>query len=133
MLYLLDTDICIYLLNGGNALLRKRFVNCRAEDLGVSAITEAELLYGALHSARPTPNRDRVRAFVAPLEVCPFDSLAARHFAELKQAVTSKGRPGGIMDLLIAAVARSRGLTIVTNNTRHFAPIPGLSVENWAQ
>lgn len=133
MRYLLDTDICIYLLNGGSESLRKRFMACRATDLGVSAITEAELLYGALHSARPAPNRDRVRVFIAPLEVCPFDFSAARHFAELKQVVTNKGKPIGLMDLLIAAVARSRGLTVVTNNTKHFAPLPGVSVENWAR
>ncbi|MBI4239038.1 MAG: type II toxin-antitoxin system VapC family toxin [Deltaproteobacteria bacterium] len=132
MLYLLDTDICIYILNGGNERLKQRFRQCRTPDIGISAITEAELYYGALHSGHAEKNRDRVRAFLTPFTLCSFDSGAARHFAEMKQALTTKGQPIGIMDLLIAAVARALGLTVVTNNVKHFTRVPGLLVENWS-
>ncbi|MBF0493429.1 MAG: type II toxin-antitoxin system VapC family toxin [Deltaproteobacteria bacterium] len=132
MSYLLDTDICIYLLNGGNEKLAKKFRENSREVLAISTITEAELYFGALHSLKPQNNLERVKHFIDPLEIAPFDSEAALHFAEIKQALSKKGTPIGVMDMLIAAVARSKQMTVVTNNLKHFKNVPQLWVENWS-
>lgn len=131
MTYLLDTDICIYALNGGTAKLEKNFRQHMSERLCVSTITEAELYYGALHSGRPEANWQRVHAFLKALEKIPFDSDAAREFARIRQELSVAGKPIGVMDMLIGAVARLKQYILVTNNTRHFTKISGITVENW--
>ncbi len=131
MRYLLDTDTCIYILNGPTPLLRTRFEKENVASLAVSTLTEAELYYGALHSAKPEENRKRVEILISPFSRIPFDSEAAALFAPLKEDLIRRGKPIGVIDMLIASIAKSRGLTLVTNNLRHFQEIPGLSVENW--
>lgn len=131
MSYLLDTDICIYILNGASDALKKRFRGVMRQRLCVSSLTEAELCYGALHSARPQANQERIQAFLDPLEILPFDSRAAREFAQVKQTLVKQGLPSGAIDMLIAATALAGNLTLVTNNVKHFKAIPGLRVENW--
>lgn len=131
MSYLLDTDICIYILNNKSPELQKRFQEKGGARICVSTLTEAELYYGAIHSAHPEKNRERVKDLLGPLEIIPFDSDAAREFASIKQTLTTKGKPIGAIDMLVAAIARAKSLTIVTNNLKHFESIPNLSVENW--
>ncbi len=132
MSYLLDTDICIYILNGGNPKLEKKFRSVAFERICVSTITQAELYYGALHSLRPQKNLDRIKEFLDPLEIIPFDSAAALAFAQIKESLVKKGNVAGSMDMLIAAVAKAHDFSIVTNNLKHFKPVPGIAVENWA-
>jgi tRNA(fMet)-specific endonuclease VapC len=131
MSYLLDTDICIYLLNEGSPALYEQFQKHARARICVSTITEAELYYGALHSQKSQQNRERVVLFLDPLETLPFDSQAAQEFAMIKEAFTKKGNPIGVMDMLIAAVAKAQGMSVVTNNQRHFTRVRGLKVENW--
>ncbi len=131
MSYLLDTDICIYILNGPTEALQNHFKNVMKKRICVSTLTEAELYYGSLHSSRPDKNRERVVMFLAPLEILPFDSKAAFFFAEIKETLTRRGKPSGVFDMLIAATARAHDLTLITNNTKHFDKISGLSVQNW--
>lgn len=133
MSYLLDTDICIYILNGGNPKLQKRFMDQGGSRLCVSTLTEAELHYGALHSSRPQKNRQRISLFLDPLEIIPFDSQGAEAFARIKETLVKKGKPIGAIDMLIAATALSNRLTLITNNVKHFAMIPELSFENWLE
>lgn len=76
--------------------------------------------------------RERIRDFLAPLELLSFDSAAVFLFAQIKDALLIKGKPSGIMDLLIAAVAQANECTVVTNNIKHFQAIPHLAVENWS-
>jgi tRNA(fMet)-specific endonuclease VapC len=128
--YLLDTDSVSYALRGqGDVGVRIRA--CNPSDLRISAITLAELRYGAdrkgsrkLHALIDT--------FAATIEAVPFDEVAAAEFGRIGSMLAERGTPIGEFDVLIAAHAVSLRCTLVTNNVRHFSRVPGLSVENWA-
>jgi tRNA(fMet)-specific endonuclease VapC len=129
--YMLDTNICIYVIKTYPPKLRERF-NRFADQLCISAITLGELAYGAEKSARQAENQQAVQQFAALLEVLPFTARAALHSGQIRAELERAGRPVGGFDLLIAAHARSEGLIVVTNNLREFRRIPGLQTENWA-
>ena len=128
--YMLDTNICIYVILNRPSGLRERF-NELSEQLCISTITLAELHFGVEKSARVTQNRNIVEEFVARLEIQPFSVDAAAHYGQIRAALERAGQPVGLHDMLIGAHARSEGLTLVTNNRREFDRIPGLAVENW--
>jgi tRNA(fMet)-specific endonuclease VapC len=132
-LYLLDTDISIYLLNGKLPEVEEHLASLPAEQVGTTTVTAAELRFGALNSGRPQKNLARVETFLAPLTQIPFDERAAIQFGSLKQHLVSKGQLIGLMDLLIAACALTAGAVLVTNNMREFSRVPSLTVENWAE
>ena len=130
--YLLDTDMCIYLLNG------HPHVKARVAEVGVAALavaipTMGELYFGAYNSGRVEANIARVRAFLSPPgpHVLLIDEPAAEQFGRLKAILRRAGRPIGDVDVFIAGVAVHHGLTVVTNNTSHFERIPELPLENW--
>jgi len=130
--YCLDTDMCIYLLNGHPR------VKIRVAEVGVTAFavaipTVGELYFGAYNSGRVEANVARVRAFLSPPgpQVLCIDEPAAEEFGRFKALLRRAGKPIGDIDLFIAGVAVSHGLTVVTNNTEHFARIPDLPLENW--
>jgi tRNA(fMet)-specific endonuclease VapC len=131
--YVLDTDICIRLLNGSSEAAVQKLRQVPAEELGTTSITVAELRFGALNSGRPEANRTRVEAFVAPLTRLPFEDAAAVEFGRIKRELRARGTPIGIMDLLIASIVYSIDGTLVTNNQREFSQVPGLRVENWTR
>lgn len=131
-MYLLDTDISIYLLNGRLPQVSARLADLDRDEIGTTAITAAELRFGALHSGRPHHNLPRVEAFLAPLQQIPFDSSAAIFFGRIKNDLISRGSMIGLMDLLIASCTLAVGGTLVTNNLREFSRVSSLSVENWA-
>lgn len=128
--YMLDTDICIYVIKNRPAGLRDRF-DQQADEICISTITLGELHFGAEKSARQHQNRIVVEEFAARLAVLPFSASAAIHYGKLRADLERVGRPAGVHDMLIGAHARSEGLTVVTNNRREFDRMPGLSVENW--
>lgn len=131
MSYLLDTNICIYLLQGRPPALVQRISALRVGELAMSVITYAELMAGV--QAGSTQRQRHARAlqdFTELVPVLPFDEAAAREYARLRAAVRDCQR--NAMDRLIAAHACSRGLTLVTNNEADFRVFPGLKVENWA-
>lgn len=130
--YMLDTNICIYVLKNRLPILRDRF-NREAERLCVSSITLSELRYGAEKSSRRADNMMAIEQLVARLDVLAFCSRAAAHHGELRAALERLGRPAGGYDMLIGAHARSEGLIVVTNNLREFTRMPGVRVENWLQ
>ena len=130
MLYMVDTDISIYLIKNHPPELRDRFDRLLGE-LCISVITFGELHFGAEKSARRLENIAAIQGYAAQLEILPFSESAAVHFAEIRAHLTRAGTPIGPFDLLIGAHARSEGLTLVTNNVREFARIPGLQLENW--
>ena len=129
MRYLLDTDTVSFALRGqGDVGARIR--ECKPSDLSISAITVAELRYGAdrkgsrkLHALIDT--------FAAAVEVAAFDEHAALEFGRLGSILAGRGTPIGEFDVLIAAHAVALRCTLVTNNVRHYSKVPGLSVENW--
>ena len=128
--YMLDTNICIYVIKNRPAALRERFDQL-AEALCISVITLGELLYGVEKSARRTENLQAVEQFAARLEVVPFSPRAAAHFGQIRAELAKLGTLCGAYDMLIGAHARSEGLMLVTNNVREFQRIPGLLVVNW--
>ena len=128
--YMLDTNICIYIIKNRPEQLRKRF-NTLADQLCISVITLAELIYGAEKSARPHENLTVVEQFCARVEVLPFAERAATHYGQLWTELERAGQPIGTHDMMIGGHARSEGLTLVTNNEREFQRIPGVLLENW--
>jgi len=128
--YMLDTNICIYVIKNYPPKLRERF-NRLAEQLCISTITLAELVYGAEKSSRRLENLQAVEQFSARLDVLAFPPKAAAHFGQLRADVECRGQPVGPFDMLIGAHARAEGLIVVTNNAREFRRLPGVRVENW--
>jgi tRNA(fMet)-specific endonuclease VapC len=128
--YMLDTDICIYVMKNYPQELRDKF-NSQAEQLCISSITLGELCYGAEKSARRADNLIAVEHFVARLDVLPFDERAAAHYGQLRAELERAGTPCGPHDMQIGGHARSQGLIIVTNNMREFNRMKGIRVENW--
>ena len=133
MKYLLDTDICIYLIRKKPAHVLQRFEQLRIGDAGISAITFSELRFGAENSSHPENNHQLLLEFVAPLEVLDYPADAAPTYGRLRSALSKTGKSIGPLDLLIAAHAVHLGATLVTNNTSEFSRLSELRVENWAR
>ena len=130
--YLLDTDICIYLLND-HQRIKAHVAQVGVETISIAIPTAGELYFGAYNSGYVEANLARIRAFLSEPgpEVLPIDDAAVDHFGRFKADLRGTGRIIGDLDLLIAGVAASQRLKIVTNNTRHFERIPDISLENW--
>ena len=128
--YMLDTNICIYVIKNYPAELRQRF-NRLAEQLCISSITLAESHYGAEKSARRLDNLQAIEHFSARLEVLSFSARAAAHYGQIRVELERAGRPAGPQDMMIGGHARSEGLVLVTNNRREFARMSGLRIEDW--
>lgn len=131
MKVMLDTNICIYVIKQRPESVLQRFRFFPVGDIGISAITLAELEYGVAKSAQPKKNREALAEFISPLDVAAFDRQATETYGRVRTTLEKQGRPIGAMDLLIAAHALSLGVRLVTNNEREFKRVPGLRVENW--
>jgi tRNA(fMet)-specific endonuclease VapC len=131
MIYLLDTSICVALIRRNAPPVLERLKAERPGTVGVSSLTVAELAYGVARSARPEQNQAALEQFLLPLEILDFDMRAALAYGRIRRALERRGLPIGSMDLLIGAHALSANLTLVTNNTREFARIEGLALEDW--
>ncbi len=131
-MWLLDTNICIYLIKRRPERVLQRLRALDIATVGVSSITVAELQYGVAKSTRPELNALALAALLAPLDVLPFDDAAAAVYGAVRAELERAGAPIGSMDLLIAAHALALGRTVVTNNTREFSRVTGLNVEDWA-
>lgn len=131
MKYLLDTNACIRALNGSSPALIERLRAETSQDIAVSTITRAELLYGARHSSRVTDNLRLLARFFAPFASLPFDDACADHYGAIRADLAGRGRPIGPNDLLIAATARAHDLALVTHDIREFTRVVGLKVEDW--
>jgi tRNA(fMet)-specific endonuclease VapC len=126
--FLLDTDTCIALLRQNDAVW-SHLERLTPGDVALSAMNEAELRFGALHSQNPAKRTQDVEAFLGPILVLPFDSDAARAHAKLRMALLPM--PIGERDLVIASVAMANQLTVVTHNQREFGRVPGLKTTDW--
>ena len=129
--FLLDTNMCIYLIKGQPAQALARLQSLEIATVGISSITLSELEYGVSKSSRPEQNKLALLEFLAPLEILPYDDDAAR-YGPIRASLERQGTPIGPLDTLIAAHALALGCTLVTNNEREFSRIPSLAVENWA-
>jgi tRNA(fMet)-specific endonuclease VapC len=133
--YLLDTNVCIALLNGKNQALRRRFEAAieAAHSLNVPSIVVFELWYGAAKSSKAERNKASLMEFLtAPIQVAEFDALDARVAGEQRAMLEKLGKPIGAYDLLIAGQALRHEWTLVTANVSEFSRIKGLSWEDWA-
>jgi len=133
MRYLLDTNICIYIIKKKPIEVIKRFTKVRTGDIAVSNISVAELYYGVCKSSKPNENMIALQEFLSPLEVLDFNKEAAIAYGNLRAGLEAKGTPIGAMDLLIAAQAVSENLTLITNNEKEFRRVVSIKVENWAK
>lgn len=130
-LYLLDTNICIYIINRRPPAVLDHFAALRIGQVAISSITGAELAYGVDKSGSAR-NRQALDKFLAPLDILPFDEAAMRRYGVLRSHLERKGTPIGALDQLIAAHALVVDAVLVTNNVREFERVAGLRLENWA-
>ena len=131
MKYMLDTNICIYIIKHKPEKVIERFLKLDPKEICISSITFAELSYGAEKSLEKIKNHIALTLFLSNLEIKSFDMKAAEEYGYVRAELETKGLPIGPLDTEIAAHARSLGLILVTNNTREFERVEGLKVENW--
>lgn len=131
MRYLLDTNICIYIIKKSPQKTFAKFRQLSVGEVGLSAITYAELEYGVAHSSDPARNRIALSEFLAPLEILDFQTQVAPLYGTLRSSLARSGKMIGPLDLLIAAHALSLGATLITNNVKEFSRVPDLKIDNW--
>ena len=130
--YLLDTNIVIYTMKNRPQQVKRRFQQHNGQ-MGISAVTLGELVFGAEHSQQVERNLADIETMAARLEVLPFENKAAYHFGQIRAALYRTGQPIGPYDMMIAGQARASGLKLVTNNVKEFKRVPGLLLEDWSQ
>ncbi len=132
MSYLLDTNVCIYYLNGDDQRLVEQILALGPEPLAISTLSLAELHFGAARSARPEANRERIAAFVRELPALSFDDDCAEQFGHIKASLAAGGRLIPDFDVVIAATAFAHGRVLISND-EHMRRIQGLPLEDWTQ
>jgi len=132
MKYLLDTNICIYIINEKPKKILRKFEQYPVHDFGISSITHAELQYGVEKSNNKNTNQDALNEFLLPLTILPFyGEKLVTCYGEIRSLLESKGKTIGPLDMLIAAHALSLNLTIISNNIKEFSRVSNLKCENW--
>ncbi|MGB9499592.1 MAG: type II toxin-antitoxin system VapC family toxin [Dissulfuribacterales bacterium] len=133
MKFLIDTNICIYIMNKRPIGIIQKFKQFEIGEIGVSTISVSELQYGVVKSKNRMLNKQRVEEFLAPLEIIPYDEIAANIYGGIRHKLEKRGGPIGPLDLLIAAHALSKNLVLITNNEKEFKRVKNLKVENWVK
>ncbi len=133
MKYMLDTNICIYIIKRKPVEVIERFRQLRISQVCVSSITLSELEYGVIKSSKPEQNHSALAQFMAPIEILPYGDAAAQHYGELRVYLEKHGTPIGSLDMLIAAHALSTGCILITNNVKEFERVPNLEIDNWVK
>ena len=131
MKYMLDTNICIYIIKHQPANVIRKFREQEPDDICISAITYAELSHGVEKSQARETNRIALMVLLSEIQIVPFDDLAAQVYGVVRAELQKKGTPIGPLDTLIAAHAKALNLTLVTNNTKEFARVEGLALDDW--
>jgi tRNA(fMet)-specific endonuclease VapC len=131
MRVLLDTNTCIAYLTRRSSKVEERLKQAVPTDIALCSIVKSELLFGAYKSTKSAENLARLKLFFRPFASLPFDDSAAEVAGQLRAELERAGTPIGPNDLLIGAIALTRGITVVTRNTREFSRIPGLHLEDW--
>lgn len=130
-MHLLDSNTCIQFLNGRSASIERRLMGTKPSEIKLCSVVKAELWYGAERSAKAAAVKTKLTAFFLPYESFPFDDAASVEYGRIRAQLAGAGTPIGPNDLMIAAIARGRRLSLVTHNFREFSRIPGLSIEDW--
>jgi tRNA(fMet)-specific endonuclease VapC len=129
--FMLDTGTCSYIMKRSHPLVLKRLQSVSVDDVCMSVVTKAELLFGVEVSPRRTHDAAALAAFLPYVEAVDLGEGAALHYAEIRADLKRRGAMIGANDLFIAAHARALGLTLVTNNTAEFERVSNLAIENW--
>jgi tRNA(fMet)-specific endonuclease VapC len=131
MKWMLDTNICIAIIRQQPEAALRRLRGKAIGQVGVSAVTVAELQNGAAKSSRADQAKSALSEFLLPIEVAPFDEAACGSYGAVRARLEAMGKPIGPLDTLIAAHALSLGVVLVTHNLKEFRRVPGLAVEDW--
>jgi len=130
-MYVLDTNICIYIIKRRSISLAERFEKLKAGEIAISTVTLSELEYGIAKSLHQHRNREALEQFLIPIEILPFDEMASKCYGLIRANLEKRGLPIGSMDLMIAAHVLSLKVPLVTNNTREFSRVEGLELQDW--
>lgn len=133
MTYLLDTNVCIRLINNSSRTAVARLAAQQPENIYVCTVVQMELCYGAYRSAYPEQNLAILERFFSGFTVLPLDTPAARAAGRIRAELAALGTPIGPYDLQIAAIALANNLILVTHNTGEFSRVNGLQIEDWEE
>jgi len=133
MTYFLDTNICIYFLKGFFPELQRRVLAAQPNKIKIPAMVAAELIYGAQKSVKAAETTEKVKQFLKPLQIIPFDMEAAFFYGNIRASLEKAGNAIGFNDTIIAATVLAHNGTLVTNNSGEFSRISGLNLENWTR
>lgn len=131
MKYMLDTNICIYIIKKKPARVLSALQKTDIGEVCISSITLAELEYGVAKSSHIEKNQMALAKFLAPIDILDFNDQAARVFGTVRATLEKKGKVIGPFDLQIAAHALAENLTLITNNEKEFSRVPNLKIKNW--
>ncbi|MFP4440915.1 MAG: type II toxin-antitoxin system VapC family toxin [Chloroflexaceae bacterium] len=131
MIYLLDTNTCIEILNGRPAVVRNRFAATPPGEIGLCSIVKAELYHGASRSSQRQSNMALLQQFFSQFRSLAFDDLAAEIYGDIRADLQAQGMLIGPLDMLIAAIALANQVKLVTHNVREFSRVRGLDIEDW--
>ena len=131
MIYLLDTDCCIYTINGKYPQISDEIRSRRPNHIKISVITVSELMYGCYKSKFPKRNTVALKEFLSPFEIINFNIGDAVIYGNIRAKLETKGQVIGHYDMQIAAQAINRNYTVITNNVREFNRIDNLKIDNW--
>jgi tRNA(fMet)-specific endonuclease VapC len=130
-MYFLDSNTCIYFLNGSSEAIRKKILSISPVDIKIPAVVKAELLLGAYKSKTPQKSLEKLEQFLEPFEVVPFDETVCYEYAAIRKQTEEEGKIVGPNDLLIASIAKFHEGILVTRNMKEFTRIKDLAIENW--
>lgn len=133
MRYMLDTNICIYVIKHKPEKVFQKLQEVDPSDVCISSVTYAELVHGVEKSAAVDKNRLALSIFLANIEILDFDVNAAEGYGKIRADLEKNGTPIGPLDMMIAGHAKSLDYTVVTNNVKEFKRVRGLKIENWAE
>ena len=128
---MLDTNICIYIIKNKPRSVKEQFREFKIGELCISTITVSELMYGAYKSEHTDKNLKAIESFLMPFEIVDYDYIASTEYGKIRADLEKKGQVIGNMDMQIACHALALDLVLVTNNTREFERVEGLSLDNW--
>lgn len=131
MRYMLDTNICIYLIKHKSLQVFEKLQEHNPDEICISSVTYAELVHGVEKSKAVERNRLALTILLANIEILDFDMKAAEEYGRIRADLEKKGTPIGPLDMMIAGHAKSLGYTVVTNNVGEFKRVEGLQYENW--
>jgi len=131
MRYLLDTNVCIRYLNGQSDKIRQKLSVRNPEEIALCSVVKAELIYGVQKSGNPTKNMQKLSLFIEPFISLPFDDKSAQIYGQIRNKLEQRGTPIGPNDLMIASIAISNDMVLVTHNISEFERVDNLSIEDW--